>query len=152
VWDSLGPRYRDFGIEVPSPTVEQFWTQVTVFGIDEVDMIKLDCEGAEYLITSTLSALGLMDRLGWIQGEWHRRKDNPLLASLFGQTHIFNIDSINFLRTVRFLRGRRHQRRRQDFDQLKTTAFAGVIFLPRRELRPRTKLDKNRPGFLDTGV
>ena len=56
VWGSLEPRYRDFGIEVPSLTVEQFWTQVTDFGIDEVDLNKLDCEGAEYLIISALSA------------------------------------------------------------------------------------------------
>ena len=92
VWDSLEPRYRDFGIEVPSLTVEQFWTQVTDFGIDEVDLIKLDCEGAEYLIISELSALGLMDRIGWIRGEWHSRKDNILLANLLSQTHVFNID------------------------------------------------------------
>ena len=32
--------------------VEPFWTQVTYFGIDEVDLIKPDCEGAEYLIIS----------------------------------------------------------------------------------------------------
>jgi FkbM family methyltransferase len=92
VWESLEPRFREFGIEVPSLTVEQFWTQVTDFGIDEVDLIKLDCEGAEYLIVSELSALGLMDRIGWIRGEWHSRKDNLLLANLLGQTHAFNID------------------------------------------------------------
>ena len=72
--------------------VEPFWTQVTDFGIDEVDLIKLDCEGAEYLIISELSALGLMDRIGWIRGEWHSRKDNLLLANLLGQTHVFYID------------------------------------------------------------
>ncbi len=92
VWESLEPRYRDFGIEVPSLTVEQFWSQVTDFGIDEVDLIKLDCEGAEYLIIAELSALGLMDRIGWIRGEWHSRKDNLLLANLLSQTHVFNID------------------------------------------------------------
>ena len=32
--------------------VEPFWSQVTDFGIDEVELIKLDCEGAEYLIIS----------------------------------------------------------------------------------------------------
>ena len=77
---------------MPSLTVEQFWTQVADFGIDEVDLIKLDCEGAEYLIVSELSALGLMDRIGWIRGEWHCRKDNLLLANLLSQTHVFNID------------------------------------------------------------
>jgi hypothetical protein len=33
-----------------------------------------------------------MDRIGWIRGEWHSRKDNLLLANLLGQTHVFNID------------------------------------------------------------
>ena len=92
VLESLEPRYRDFGIEVPSLTVEQFWTQVTDFGIDEIDLIKLDCEGAEYLIVSELSALGLMNRIGWIRGEWHSRKDNVLLGKCLWQTHAYNID------------------------------------------------------------
>jgi hypothetical protein len=72
--------------------VEPFWTQVTDFGIDVVDLIKLDCEGAEYLIISELSVLGLMNRIGWIRSEWHSRKDNLLLANNFGQTHVFNTD------------------------------------------------------------
>jgi hypothetical protein len=72
--------------------VEPFWTQVTDFGIDEVDLIKLAWERAEYLIISELSTLGLMDRIGWIRSEWHSRKDNLLLANLFGQPHVFNID------------------------------------------------------------
>ena len=63
MWDSLGPRYCDFGI-------------------DEVDLIKLDCEGVEYLIVSELSALVVIDGIGWIRREWHNRKDNLLLANL----------------------------------------------------------------------
>ncbi|MFN7773491.1 MAG: hypothetical protein ACK5R1_12065 [Planctomycetota bacterium] len=39
VWESLDPRYRNFGIEVPSLTVEQSWTQVRDFDIDKVDLI-----------------------------------------------------------------------------------------------------------------
>ena len=44
VWESLKPRHRDFDNEVPSLTVEHFWPQVTGLGIDEVELIKLDCE------------------------------------------------------------------------------------------------------------
>ena len=73
MWDSLGPRYCDFGI-------------------DEVDLIKLDCEGAERIIVSKLSASGLIDRIRCIRGEWHSRKDNLLLANVLSQTHIFNTD------------------------------------------------------------
>jgi FkbM family methyltransferase len=57
VWESLEPRYRDFGVEVPSVTFEQVCAQAADFGIDEVDLIKLDCEGSEYLIVSELPAL-----------------------------------------------------------------------------------------------
>ncbi len=99
-------------MEVPSLTVEQFWSQVTDFGIDEVDLIKLNCEGAEYSIISELTALRLMDRIGWIRGEWHSRKDNLLLANLLSQTHVFKIDpnyphsvgmSSFLLRVIRFV-------------------------------------------------
>ena len=45
-------------------------------------MIKLDCEGVEYLIVSELSALVVIDGIGWIRREWHNRKDNLLLANL----------------------------------------------------------------------
>jgi hypothetical protein len=87
--------------------VKQFWTQVTDFGIDEVDLIKLDCEGAEYLIISECSALGLMDRIGWIRGEWHSRKDNLLLANLFGKPHVFSIDP-NYPHSVGMFVAHRH--------------------------------------------
>jgi len=60
--------------------------------INEADLLKLDWEGAEYLIISELSALGLMDRVGWLRSEWHSRKDNLLLANCLGQTHLYNID------------------------------------------------------------
>jgi hypothetical protein len=62
------------------------------FGVDEFDLIKLDCGGADYLIVSKISASGLMDRIRCIRGEWHNRKDNLLLANLPSQTHIFNTD------------------------------------------------------------
>jgi len=80
VWESLEPRYQDFGI-------------------DEVDLIKLDCEGAECINLSELSASGQTDRIGWIRREWHSRKDNLLLANLLSQTQVFNIDP-NFPHSV----------------------------------------------------
>jgi predicted Mrr-cat superfamily restriction endonuclease len=44
--------------------------------------------GSMDMIVSELSAQGLMDRIGWIRGEWHSRKDNLLLANLLGHTHV----------------------------------------------------------------
>ena len=92
VWDKLEPRQSDFGLQVDSITPEDLWNILSDVSIDEVDLLKLDCEGAEYLIVSEFSALGLMDRVGWIRGEWHSRKDNLLLANCLGQTHAFHID------------------------------------------------------------
>jgi hypothetical protein len=40
----------------------------------------------------SLSAHGLIDRIGWIRGDWHCREDNLLLANLHGYTHAYNID------------------------------------------------------------
>ncbi len=92
VWESLQPRYKDFGIEVPAMTVEQLWKQINEWGVSEVDLLKLDCEGAEYVAIPELSALGLMSQVGWIRGEWHSRKDNKLLEAFLHETHAFNID------------------------------------------------------------
>jgi FkbM family methyltransferase len=92
VWESLQPRHSDFGLQVDSISPNDLWKRLNDIDIDEIDLLKLDCEGAEYLIISELSALGLMDRVGWIRGEWHSRKDNALLAGFLSQTHIFNID------------------------------------------------------------
>jgi hypothetical protein len=88
----MTPRHSDFGLQVDSITPSDLWQILGDVGIDEVDLLKLDCEGAEYLIISELAALGLMDRIGWIRGEWHSRKDNLLLANFLSQTHVFNID------------------------------------------------------------
>lgn len=92
IWESLRPRQRNFGIEVPAITVKQLWTQIVEWGTSEIDLLKLDCEGAEYLVVPELSALGLMSHVGWIRGEWHSRKDNALLAAFLTQTHAYNID------------------------------------------------------------
>ena len=92
VWESLQPRHSDFGLQVDAITPSDLWQMLADVGIDEVDLLKLDCEGAEYLIVSEFSASGTMDRIGWIRGEWHSRKDNVLLGNCLGQTHAYNID------------------------------------------------------------
>jgi FkbM family methyltransferase len=92
VWESLEPRPADFGLQVDAITPKDLWEKLVDVGMDEVDLLKLDCEGAEYLIISELSALGLMDRIGWIRGEWHSRKFNHILAGFLAQTHVFHID------------------------------------------------------------
>lgn len=92
VWEEIEPRSRNFGIEVPAITTETLWQRCVEFGISEVDLLKLDCEGAEYVTVPELSRLGLLRYVGWIRGEWHSRKDNSLLASALEVSHAFNID------------------------------------------------------------
>lgn len=39
------------------------------YGLDGIDLLKLDCEGSEYSILAKCSCL---DRVAEIVGEWHR--------------------------------------------------------------------------------
>ncbi len=48
-------------------TVEQLWKQINKWGVLEIDLLKLDCEGAEYLILPESSRLGWLRGIGWIQ-------------------------------------------------------------------------------------
>lgn len=95
VWDGIGkPRHSDFGIQVHGITIDTFW-EVEVqefFDNDEIDLIKLDCEGAEYLILPGLARMGVMNRIGWIRGEWHDWDSNVLLEKSLSDTHVYNID------------------------------------------------------------
>ena len=52
VWESLQPRHSDFGIQVDSITSSDLWQMLADVGINEIDLLKLDCEGAEYLIVA----------------------------------------------------------------------------------------------------
>jgi hypothetical protein len=47
-----------------------------------------------------------MPDIGWLRSEWHSRKDNLLLASVLGQTHVFNIDP-NYAHSVGMFVGHR---------------------------------------------
>lgn len=93
LWESIEPRRSDFGLSVDSVTTAELWSRIQECGIDEIDLLKLDCEGAEYVVLPELAKLGLLKLIGWIRGEWHSRKNNFLLASALAPTHEFNIDA-----------------------------------------------------------
>ncbi len=40
-------------------------------GHDVIDLMKFDCEGSEGAILTALAEQGLMERVGWIRGEYH---------------------------------------------------------------------------------
>ena len=54
-----------------------------------VDLLKLDCEGAELAVLEDLSTTGWLDKTRWIRLEWHdRRRLDPLQALLTGTHHV----------------------------------------------------------------
>jgi hypothetical protein len=92
IWDELAPRDRDFGIEVPAIDTERLWETLVAHGIEEIDLLKLDYEGAEYPLLPELACLGRLNRIGSIRGEWHSRKDNDLLSHTLTTTHAHHIE------------------------------------------------------------
>jgi FkbM family methyltransferase len=67
-----------------SPTACQIrhaGTVVTDLGLTSADLIKIDCEGAEYDVLTSLP-LDLLRRCKWIVGEMHDASAFPLLALL----------------------------------------------------------------------
>ena len=63
-----------------------------VHGNPHIDLLKLDCEGAEGEILRTLRESGYLKRVGWIRGEWHFRANIPQIEAALGGTHRFHID------------------------------------------------------------
>jgi hypothetical protein len=57
-------------------------------GVDRVDLIKIDCEGAEADVFAGLSAR-ILEQCQWIVGELHDASAFPLLAGLSSQ---FDLD------------------------------------------------------------
>ncbi|HMO86382.1 MAG TPA: FkbM family methyltransferase [Lacipirellulaceae bacterium] len=92
LWKDLDPRYGDFGVSVPAMTTEELWGAITAFAIGEIDLLKLDCEGAEYTIMESLSANGHLSHVGWIRGEWHGRRHKHRLAQALAATHVYHVD------------------------------------------------------------
>lgn len=94
VWAGIGkPRNADFGVPVHGLSIEAFWGRVReFFGSDEIDLMKIDCEGAEYLILPGLARMGLMNQIGWIRGEWHDWDSNALIGQSLSGTHVYHID------------------------------------------------------------
>lgn len=43
-----------FGDSAPAMTTEELWYRPTAFGIAEIDLLKLDCEGSEFTIVESL--------------------------------------------------------------------------------------------------
>jgi FkbM family methyltransferase len=92
LWNDLDPRYGDFGVSVPAMTTDDLWEKLAEFGLAEIELLKLDCEGAEYTILETLSRNGHLAQVGWIRGEWHSCRHRQRLAKALAETHVYHID------------------------------------------------------------
>jgi FkbM family methyltransferase len=60
-------------------------------GNPEIDLLKLDCEGADGEILERLAATGRMRRIGWLRGEWHYVANIPRIEAALAPTHVFNL-------------------------------------------------------------
>ena len=57
------------------------------FAVERVDILKLDCEGAELAILEDLSATNRLKDVGYICGEWHRKMLIPGIRHALAATH-----------------------------------------------------------------
>ena len=92
LWNDLDPRHSDFGVSVPAITTEVLWERLNEFGLAEIDLLKLDCEGAEYAILESLAENNHLPQIGWIRGEWHGRRHKHRLAKALDATHVYHVD------------------------------------------------------------
>lgn len=53
----------------------------------EIDILKLDCEGAEPTILEELQATGYLRKVQWICGEWHHDESVARIAAALLPTH-----------------------------------------------------------------
>jgi hypothetical protein len=79
-------------VRVPAITTDELWQQLVEFAIDDVHLLKLDCEGAEYSILESLAKSDQLQQVGWIRGEWHGRRHKQRLANALDATHVHHID------------------------------------------------------------
>lgn len=61
-------------------------------GVPRIDLLKLDCEGAEGEILEALRDAGWMERVGWIRGEWHGWEAIPRIEEALRATHTWAIE------------------------------------------------------------
>lgn len=62
------------------------------FAIERIDILKLDCEGAERAILEDLASAGQLANVGYICGEWHRKALIPGIRHALAATHDLEMD------------------------------------------------------------
>jgi FkbM family methyltransferase len=89
----VGPLAGDLLATAPTAVVEarDVLELLDLHGSPEIDLLKLDCEGAEGEILERLAAAGRMHSIGWLRGEWHFLANLPRIEAALAPTHVFNI-------------------------------------------------------------
>jgi hypothetical protein len=57
-------------------------------GLHQIDILKIDCEGAEVLVLEDLAATGWLRYTRWVRLEWHGRENLKCCQQLLEATHI----------------------------------------------------------------
>lgn len=57
-------------------------------GVTSIDILKLDCEGAEAVILEDLSTTGWLETTRWVRFEWHGRPSLLRCRAALASTHI----------------------------------------------------------------
>jgi FkbM family methyltransferase len=71
-------------IPVPAWTVEELLIR---YGFPRIDLLKLDCEGSEGAILEETRRDGILERIGWIRGEWHGHDQREAVVKALSPTH-----------------------------------------------------------------
>ncbi|MAD80593.1 MAG: hypothetical protein CMJ50_07090 [Planctomycetaceae bacterium] len=76
-------------IAVPCRSIHELLTDL---GVNDIDLLKVDAEGAEVDIFSCLAAHNWLPKTCWIRFEWHGRDSIPHLRRLLSPTHQVSIE------------------------------------------------------------
>jgi FkbM family methyltransferase len=102
------PEFGTQPIRVPAIAINKLWRDRK---IEYCDLLKLDCEGSELPLLSSLMQAGLLNRVGVIVGEWHAN-DNRIesivsvhreLRAILGRTHKVNFAESGVRREGQFV-------------------------------------------------
>lgn len=84
---NLDPRRRPATAVVRATSILDFLDRHLDPRDPVVDLLKLDCEGAEGEILEALQAAGRMRRVRWVRGEWHSEANAARVEAALAPTH-----------------------------------------------------------------
>jgi len=83
--DAVLQKYETEELQVPTATLPELLEEV---GFSSIDILKIDCEGLEGEILTSLQKTEWLSKTHWIRGEWHGRHDIPVIQAALAATHV----------------------------------------------------------------